>query len=81
VLFDEGMTIMKNYAVNYAVDTATIERYKKYSIDFDVANGSNGANLPVPAVYVITPDGRVTYRFFNSDYTKRPSVKEIINHL
>lgn len=81
VLFDEGMAIMKSYGVNYAVDTATIARYKKYNIDFDATNGSNGANLPVPAVYVINPNGKITYRFFNTDYTKRPSVKEITNHL
>ncbi|MDF2193682.1 peroxiredoxin-like family protein [Paraflavitalea sp. CAU 1676] len=81
VLFDEGLKIMQQYKVQYAVDQATIDQYKKYKIDFNEVNGSNGANLPVPAVYVIGKNGKVTYRFYNTDYTKRPSVSEIIAHL
>lgn len=81
VLHDEGLRIMQQYGVSYAVDQKTIDQYKKYKIDFDEANGSNGANLPVPAVYVISQAGKVTYRFFNRDYTKRPSVAEILAQL
>ena len=45
------------------------------------ANGSNGANLPVPATYIIGKDGKIKYAFFNTDYRKRASVREIINNL
>lgn len=81
VLEDEGMAIMKMYKVNFAVDGNTIAKYKGYGIDFDKANGSNGANLPVPATYIIGKDGIVKYVFFNTDYRKRASVQDIIDNL
>ena len=81
VLEDEGMTIMKMYKVNFAVDEKTITKYKGYGIDFDKANGANGANLPVPATYIIGKDGKVKYVFFNTDYRKRASVIDILNNL
>ena len=81
VLEDEGLTIMKLYKVNFAVDENTITKYKGYGIDFDKANGSNGANLPVPATYIIGQNGKIKYVFFNTDYRKRASVLEILNNL
>lgn len=81
VLEDEGLTIMKLYKVNFAVDENTITKYKGYGIYFDKANGSNGANLPVPATYIIGQNGKIKYVFFNTDYRKRASVQEILNNL
>jgi peroxiredoxin len=81
IIEDKGMSIMKNYKVNFAIDEDTIEKYKKYGIDFDKANGTNGANLPVPATYIISKDGKIKYAFFNPDYRQRPSVKEILDNL
>ncbi len=81
VVEDQGLAIMKMYKVNFAVDEKTITKYKGYGIDFDKANGANGANLPVPATYIIGKDGKVKYVFFNTDYRKRASVLEILNSL
>lgn len=81
ILFDDGLKIMKSYDVAFAVDANTVEKYKKYGIDFSEANGNNGANLPVPAVFVINKDGKIVFRHFDPDYTKRASVDEILKHL
>ena len=81
VISDVQMKIMKDYQVNFAVPQATIDRYKNFGIDFNVANGVNGANLPVPATYVIGKNGKIKYVFFNPDYRKRASVKEIASYL
>ncbi len=81
VLEDQGLAIMKMYKVNFAVDEKTITKYKGYGIDFDKANGVNGANLPVPATYIIGKDGKVKYVFFNTDYRKRASVMDVLNNL
>ena len=81
VLYDEGLKIMNAYKVAFQVEAKTVEKYKGYGIDFLKANGSNGANLPVPAVYIISKKGKIIYRFFEVDYTKRPSVKTILDHL
>lgn len=81
VISDEHLAIMKAYKVDFTVDIATQDRYKKFGIDFSQANGDNGASLPVPATYVIGKDGKIKYVFFNPDYRLRPSVKEIADHL
>jgi peroxiredoxin len=82
VISDSSLTIMKKYDVAFPVSAQTVEKYKSYGIDFNVINGSeNGTNLPVPAVYIIDQTGRIRYRFFDKDYTKRPSVAEIIANL
>ncbi len=67
--------------MNFAVDENTITKYKTYGIDFDKANGNNGANLPVPATYIVGKDGKVKYAFFNTDYRMRASVKDILAYL
>lgn len=82
ILYDEGLSIMKRYDVAFKVDDKTVEKYKGYGIDFTKANGdSNGPNLPVPAVYVISKEGKIIFRHFDRDYTKRVSVAEILEHL
>lgn len=80
ILTDEGLKVMNQYKVAFAVDEKTIERYKRFNIDFNEANGANGANLPVPAVYIIR-NGKIVWRYFDADYRKRPSVNEIAAQL
>ena len=81
IISDSAMMIMKMYKVNFAVDEATQIKYKKYGIDFSEANGSNGANLPVPATYIVGKDGIIKYVFFNTDYKVRSSVQNLLDHL
>jgi len=81
IISDSSLTIMKAYNVNFAVDENTQIRYKKFNIDFLETNGSNGANLPVPATYIIGKNGKIKYVFFNTDYKKRASVQDILDHL
>jgi peroxiredoxin len=81
VLSDEKLSIAKAYGVNFAVDAKTIEKYKGYGIDFDKANGANGANLPVPATYIIGKDGTIKFVYFNADYSKRVSVATLLGNL
>lgn len=82
ILYDDGLKIMKSYDVAFAVDEKTIAKYKNYGIDFTEANGTaNGANLPVPAVYIISKEGKILFRHFDTDYRNRVSVAEILSHL
>ncbi len=81
VISDKGLKIMQAYNVAFEVDKATVQKYKGYGIDFAKANGGNGAVLPVPAVYIIDKDNKIIYSYFDTDYKKRASVAEIIEHL
>ncbi len=81
ILSDQDQTIMKLYGVNYAIDAETIEKYRGYGIDLNETNGTNGANLPVPAIYIIKADGSIKYVWFDTDYKKRPAVQHILDKL
>ena len=82
LLYDKDMKIMKAYAVAFQVDDKSVSRYKNAGIDLITANGQKDkAFLPVPAVYIISRDGTILYRYFDSDYKKRPSVQEILDNL
>jgi peroxiredoxin len=81
VLHDEGLKIMKAYDVAFEVPENTVTRYKNADIDIEKINGTNGKYLPIPAVFIIDKESTITYRFFESDYKKRPSVQAILDNL
>ncbi len=82
LLYDKEMKIMKAYAVAFQVDDKSVSRYKNADIDLITANGQKDkAFLPVPAVYIISKEGTILYRYFDTDYKKRPSVQELLNNL
>ncbi|MCB0716343.1 MAG: peroxiredoxin-like family protein [Chitinophagaceae bacterium] len=81
IINDEGLEIMKDYDVDYEVPENTVTRYRNVGIDLLKFNGKNGNHLPIPAVYIIDQSSTVTYRFFEKNYRKRPSVKEIVSNL
>lgn len=81
ILYDEDLAIMKAYEVEFEVQENTITRYRNTGIDLEKINGKDWKFLPVPAVYIIDKESTVRYRFFNADYKKRPSVREIISNL
>lgn len=81
LISDEGMKIMKAYEVEFEMEENTVTRYRNAGIDILKVNGANANYLPVPAVYIIDKESTIRYRFFNTDYRKRPSVKELLDNL
>jgi len=81
ILYDEGLKIMKAYDVEYEMQENTVTRYRNGGVDIEKINGENGKYLPVPAVYIIDKESTITFRFFEPDYKKRPSVKELLDNL
>ena len=81
ILYDEGLKIMKAYDVEFEVPENTLTRYRNAGLDIEKNNGANGKYLPVPAVFIIDKESTIIYRFFEPDYKKRPSVKELLEYL
>lgn len=44
-------------------------------------NGSQSAELPIPATYIIDERGIIRYAYLNPDYKKRADVEEVMAHL
>lgn len=82
ILYDEEMKVSKAYQVAYEVDERTLNRQKSFGNDLLVVNNQKlKAILPVPAMYIINKEGSVTTRFFETDYRKRPWVKDVLKEL
>jgi peroxiredoxin len=82
ILYDEGLKIMKAYEVDFEVQDNVVTRYRNSGIDLEKINGNKDWKwLPVPAIYIIDKESTITYRFFNPDYKKRPTVAEIAKNL
>jgi peroxiredoxin len=83
ILHDKDMKIAKAYNVSFKVDDETTDKYKnRWNIDLIQINKQHdAAYLPIPAVYIIDKNGKITYRFFETDYKQRPSVKELLSFL
>ena len=81
ILSDEGGKVMEAYQVAYKVDDRTVNRYKMAGIDLLKTNNQKQASLPVPAVYIINTEGTITYRYFDENYRKRVSVKELVANI
>jgi peroxiredoxin len=82
ILFDKDAKVAKAYQVAFEVDEKTTTRYKSFGTDLLKINEQKGSPvLPVPAVYIINKDGAITYRYFNEDYRKRPSIAELAGQI
>ena len=82
VIYDKDMKISKAYGVAFEVDEKTLIRQKNFGNDLLTLNAQKDkAVLPVPAFYIVNKEGSITYRYFNEDYRKAPSVKEILAEL
>lgn len=81
IISDTTNCILKAYGVNFKVEDKTIERYKGFGVDLVKTNSNADVSLPVPAVYIINKNRVFKYIWFEKDYRKRPSVKELLNNL
>lgn len=81
IISDREYQIMKAYKVNYVMEPGLADRYKKGGLDVAMANGQTDYVLPVPATYIIGKEGKIKYVFFDKDYKKRPSVKNLTANL
>ena len=71
LLSDADMVAAKAFGLAFEVDEKTRAAYKGYGIDLVEASGRTHYLLPVPAVYVVSKAGVITYAFAEEDYKVR----------
>lgn len=71
LLSDSPMDLTKAFGLAYKVDEKTVNQYKENGMDLKKNSGYDHHLLPVPAVYLINPDGLITFQYVNPDYTTR----------
>lgn len=82
VVYDCQEKIMKDYDLMFNVTKAYQEKVlADHSADIAKNNGREAAHLPVPATYIINKEGIIVAVQFDPDYSKRASVRWILNNL
>lgn len=82
LLYDEGYKIAKAYDVNFLPDMMNRLTYNIFlGANLKKTHSDESQRLPIPATYIVSPEGVIIWRQFDPDYHKRSSVRDIINAL
>lgn len=71
LLSDSPMKLTKAFGLAFKVDKSTLEKYRSMDIYLEKDSGYDHHLLPVPAVYLINPDGMITFQYVNPNYKTR----------
>jgi peroxiredoxin len=71
VLSDADAAAARAFGLAFRVDDETFRRYQGFGIDLEAASGKSHHILPVPAVFIVDPEGRIAFQYVNPDYRVR----------
>jgi len=81
VLSDVGNQVAREFGLVFTVPESLRPIYQQFGIDLPDANGDETFELPIPATYVVSPNGVITHAFVSPDYTQRLDPEEILTML
>lgn len=90
LLSDSGNKLARQLGLVYRVPEYQQEIYRRAFVNLPFANGDNGWELPIPAVYILgrgktgdKPSAQhdVLYASVDPDYTERPEPRDIVQFL
>ncbi|MFC4278963.1 peroxiredoxin-like family protein [Achromobacter aloeverae] len=78
ILSDTRNDVAAAFGLRFALQDYLVDLYKSLKNDLPAFNGDPSWTLPMPARYVIAPDGTIVYAEVNPDYTRRPDPSEML---
>ena len=81
VLHDSGGAVARAYGLNFTLPEDLQAIYRSFGIDLPALNGDGAWQLPMPARYIVDPEGTIRYARVHPDYTTRPEPDEILDAL
>ena len=78
ILADQGGRVADLFGIRWTLPDALKEAYKGFGVDLPTFNGEDSWTLPMPARYVISPNGLIAYAEVNPDHTLRPDPSELL---
>jgi len=81
ILFDQGNKLSEKFGLIFKLPEFLRPIYDNFGLDIPAYNGDDSFVLPMPATYIVGPEGKILYHFIDADYTKRVEPSEIINVL
>lgn len=77
ILGDRGGEIAAQFGLRWTLPDDLRDVHKALGADLAQFNGEDSWTLPIPARYVVAPDGVIAYAEVNADYTRRPEPSAI----
>jgi peroxiredoxin len=81
LLSDPGSNVARQFGLTYRVPSAQEAVYRRAFVNLPLANGDQSWELPIPATYIVDPDGTILYASANEDYTERPEPSGIVGYV
>ena len=78
ILTDHGNEVAAAFGIRFRLPDELIAAYKGFGNDLAMVNGEPSWTLPMPARFVIAPDGTVVYAEVDPDYTRRPDPETLL---
>ncbi|MEM9217016.1 MAG: peroxiredoxin-like family protein [Cyanobacteria bacterium P01_F01_bin.150] len=81
VLSDLDNQVARQSGLVFQLPASLRPIYDGFGIDLVAYNGNDQFELPIPATYVVQPNGEIVYAFADVDYTKRAEPSDVVNAL
>jgi peroxiredoxin len=78
MLTDRGNKVSRLFGLAFRLPDDLIALYRRLGVDLAAANGMAAWELPLPATYVVAPDGNVAYAMVDVDYTRRAEPDDVL---
>lgn len=80
VLSDAGAKLAQQFGLTHIVPPAMQRHYRSIMVNIPFINGGEGDEswrIPLPATYVIAPDGKVAFAEAHADHRVRPNADDV----
>ncbi len=81
VLSDQGNRVAEQFGLVLELPEILRPIYMKMGIDIPKHNGDDQFRIPIPATYIISPEGEIIYHFVDIDHTQRLEPADIVEVL
>jgi peroxiredoxin len=78
VLSDPECSVASKFGLSYVVAPSQQQYYRSILVNIPFINGDQSWRLPLPATYVIAPDGRIVFADAHADFRVRPEPVEAL---
>jgi peroxiredoxin len=81
VLSDAGNVVARQFGLVFRVPLELQQMYESIMTKLPGYNGDQSWELPMPATYLIRPDGTIAYARVDADWRQRPEPEDILAEL
>lgn len=80
-VFDQGNQIARDYGIVYNLTDDEVELFSRWGLRLDELNEEGRWELPLPAIYVISPDRTISYQFVDPDFRNRCCPGQLLDEI